>query len=109
MFRPGEMDQLITIQRETLADDGYGGQTVTLTNVATDLFCHVRPRSGKEGEEYQRLNAEATYMFVIRYRDDLREDDRIIWNGVQYNIRTILGRGGRSMYLEIDATRGVAL
>jgi len=107
-FRVGELDKLIAIQRETLTPDGRGGQTVSLTNVVTDLFAHVRPRSGREGERYDRINAEAAYLFVIRYRDDLKESDRILWDGVQYNIQAILTRGGRSMYLEIDATRGVA-
>lgn len=108
MYRVGELDKLITIQREVHTPDGRGGQSVSLTNVVTDLFAHVRPRTGREGEQYDRVNATATYLFVIRYRDDLRESDRIVWDGVQYNIQAILTRGGRSMFLEIDATRGVA-
>lgn len=106
-FRPGELDQKITIKRETLTGDGMGGNTSTLTNVAADLWAHVRPRSGREVAEHNRVEAPAKYLFVVRYRDDIREDDRIDWNGETYNIRAILTRGSRSAYLEMDAERGV--
>jgi SPP1 family predicted phage head-tail adaptor len=108
MYRPGELDQLITVQRETLTDDGMGGQEIALTNVATDIWAKARPLSGKEYDRHDKLNASAMYLFVIRARDDLNESDRIIWNGNTYNIRSILPRGSRSLYLEIDAERGVA-
>lgn len=109
MFDPGELDQLITIQRESLADDGMGGQTVTLTAIATDLWAKVRPLSGKEFELYDQLNATAMVKFIIRHRSDLLPSDRIAWNGESYNIRYIPPAGGRDMYLMIDAERGVAL
>lgn len=105
--RAGELDQLITINREVRTSDGMGGDTVALTAVATDLFAHVRPRSGKEVGLHDRVEAAAMYLFVIRYRSDLQEDDQIVWNGKTYNIRAILTRGGRSMFLELDAERGV--
>jgi SPP1 family predicted phage head-tail adaptor len=109
MFTPGELDHLITIQREVLADDGIGGQDVTLSNVVVDLWCKKRVLSGKELDRYDQLNAMSMCAFVIRYRDDLRPDDRIISDGMSYNIRHIPPVTGRSMYLVIEAETGVAL
>jgi SPP1 family predicted phage head-tail adaptor len=106
-YRAGELDQLITIKREVRTSDGMGGDTVTLTDVAADLFAHVRPRSGKEIGTHDRVEAPAKYLFVIRYRSDLKDSDRIVWNGATYNIRYIATRGYRSMYMEIEAERGV--
>jgi SPP1 family predicted phage head-tail adaptor len=108
MYRPGELDKLITIQRGTETDDGMGGKTIAWNAVVSDLWAHVRPRTANEQERFDKLNATAVYLFVIRYRSDLLESDRIVWDGVEYNIRSILTKGGRSMYLEIEAERGVA-
>lgn len=106
-YRVGELDELITIKRETRTDDGGGGASVTLTTVVSDLWAHVRPRSGKEMGNNDRVQDSAMYLFVVRYREDLKESDRIEWEGETYNIRSLLTRGNRSMYLEIDAERGV--
>lgn len=107
-YRPGELDQLIIIQRETQVDDGMGGQTVTLTTLVADLFAKARALSGKESERYDQLSATAMVTFIIRYRDDLQHDDRIVWNGDTYNIRYIAPASGRDLYLSIEAERGVA-
>ena len=39
---------------------------------------------------------------------DLLESDRIVWNGVTYNIRGILREGAQPLHLKIEAERGVA-
>lgn len=106
-WQPGELDQRIVIQRETLADDGMGGQTVSLSTLAT-VWAKVMARSGREREYQDRLNAESAYTFVIRWRSDIRESDRIVWDGVTYNIRAIAQDGGRKLYLELDCERGAA-
>lgn len=106
-WQPGELDQRVTIVRETLASDGQGGSTLSLSTVAT-VWAKVIARSGHERMYDDRLNAEAGYTFVIRWRSDVREDDRLSWRGQDYNIRAIAQDGGRKLYLEIDAERGVA-
>lgn len=106
-YRVGELDQLITIKREVRVSDGGGGSTTTTTDVVTGLWAHARPRSARERGMFDSVEASAMYLFVVRYREDVRENDRIVWNGATYNIRGILTRGGRSEYLEIDAERGV--
>jgi SPP1 family predicted phage head-tail adaptor len=107
-WRPGELDQLITIKREQLASDGMGGETVTLVNLAADIWAKVRPMSGNESERFDKLNATMTNTFVVRYRDDVREDDRIVWGGDEYNIRAIEKAGSRELYTVMMAERGVA-
>lgn len=107
MYRPGEMNERISIVRESRTSDGAGGQTLTLTTLAT-VWAHVRPRSGREMERFDRINASGMYLFVIRYRTDVEESDRILWKGEYYNIRFIAQGSGRTMYLELDAERGVA-
>ena len=107
MYAAGELDKVITIQREVKTPDGMGGNTVTLTDVVADLRAHVRPKTGGERAAYDSVEASAMYLFVVRYRSDILESDRILWDGKYYNIRAIMDRGSRANYLEIDAQRGV--
>ena len=107
IYRPGEIDQRVTLRRQTLTSDGPGGQTAAWSDVAT-FWCHVRPRSGRETVQADRVSGQTTYLFVCRYRSDVREADVLRWQGVDYNVRAILDRSGRKLYLEIDAERGVA-
>jgi len=106
-YAPGELDQRVTITRESLAGDGMGGSVLTTSAVAT-VWAHVRPKSSRERVHSERLGGESTYLFVLRYRSDIRESDRLVWGGVSYNIRGINTRGGRELYIELDAERGVA-
>jgi len=107
-WRPGELDQLIDIKREALTTDDMGGSTIVLTNIAADLWAKVSPMSGNEAERFDKLNATMTNRFVVRFRDDVREDDRIVWDGEEYNIRSIEKAGSRKLYTVMYAERGVA-
>lgn len=110
MARPGQLDQRIKVKRYTLADDGYGGKTRNAPTVLFEAWASVNARGGSEQDRADREQAEATVIFTIRNRRDvtLLETDRIEWQGVEYNIRVPLDQGGRVLYLEIVAERGVA-
>ena len=103
----GELDQKVAIRRATLEPDGCGGNYKVWSTVAT-VCAHVRPSSGGETTRYDRVNAEAMYRFVFHNRPGLLESDKLVWNGVDYNIRFIHRRTCRNLYLEVDAQRGVA-
>lgn len=106
VYRPGEMDKRVSILRDVRADDDMGGVTTTTSTVAT-VWAHARPQTGSEQEFADRVNGQSLYLFVIRFRGDILESDRIEWDGVSYNIRFIRTKGPRHLYLEIDAERGV--
>jgi len=109
MSRPGRLDQRVTIERFTTANDGFGGQVETWATLKT-VWAMVKPASGSELERFERLDAQANYVFTVRNRRDVTytEKDRIVWQDVPYNIRMIRDPGDRAKYLEIDAQRGVA-
>jgi SPP1 family predicted phage head-tail adaptor len=106
-YRPGELDQRIIIERETLTPDGMGGDTSEWDEHLT-RWALVRPASGGEKTEHDTVNANAKYMFVIRYPADVKDDDRILWDGDYYNIRLRNKPKTRGMYMAIEAERGVA-
>ena len=106
-FRPGELDQRITIMRDVETPDGYGGNTTAPTLIHT-LWALVRPISGNEITDYDRINAKAKYLFVVRYPIDILDSDRIEWEGTSFNIRLRKEPKGRDLYMQIEAERGVA-
>jgi SPP1 family predicted phage head-tail adaptor len=108
--RIGELDQLVTLQARTETEDSGGGITVAWANFATDasVWADPQPLYGKEAIEDGAFNASGAWLFRIRYRGDVTERDRIMWNGEPYNITRIMRRGGREQYLMIEAARGVA-
>jgi SPP1 family predicted phage head-tail adaptor len=106
----GDADQRITFQRATATPDGIGGQTLVWANLSSvpTVWAKVTPRVGKESMGEGRMNATLTATFTVRYRSDVTELDRILWRGEAWNIRRILRKSGRNLWLDIDAERGVA-
>ena len=107
-YHIGEFRQQIKIERETLTADAIGGHTVALTTVY-EGWAHARPVSTSERYNQDKLQAIASYIFVIRNIVELQENDRVTWDGQAYNIRGINTRGDQAMYVEITAERGVAI
>ena len=108
-WRAGELDQRISVVRETITTDGYGGQELVLSTLL-EAWSKVIPRAGNERLFGDRVEATGDYMFIIRNRSDvtIEENDRILWRGKYYNISFIADAGDRDLYLQIMASRGVA-
>lgn len=106
-FAAGELDQRVTLRRETRTSDGMGGDTATWTDIAT-VWAKVRPMTGNEREHSDRLNATANYLIVIRAREDIDERCIAVHSGTKYNIRFVK-REPRSRFLALECERGVAL
>lgn len=104
----GMLDEQVVIRRKTLVDDGYGGSTMATADFAT-VFAHVKPLTGREREQSSRPEGVASYLVVIRNRDDLLDDDVIRWRGRDMNIRFIRNKGPRTAWLEIEADIGVVI
>lgn len=106
----GQMDQRITLQRRVATADGGGGEThdwADYTHNAT-VWAHVVAKAGRESTQEGRMTAAFTVLFHIHNRRDIDPRDRIVWQGVTYNIRGIRDEGGRALRLVIEAERGVA-
>ena len=108
-YRVGELDQRVTFQERVDTPDGMGGSSFTWQDIANfpESWAHVRPKSGREVTEYDRVNAEVGYLLVVRYRDDILPAYRVLWEGVAFNIKAIKKPSGRKLYLEMDSENGV--
>lgn len=100
------LDQRVTFLREVTTPDGMGGSTVTWAEIAT-VWADVRPMSGREREQSQRLDAQSNYVITIRNRSDVDETSVVEWRGERFNVRFV-PRDPRARWLKIEAEKGVA-
>ena len=98
----------IRFERATRSPDGAGGtrKVWAALDWRPEVWARVRAGGGGESFEGGRVNATATVVFRLRRRSDLTPLDRILWQGVAYNIRALLPAAGS--FMDIEAERGVA-
>lgn len=107
----GKLRERITFQNKVDVADGGGGYETSLADIenCASVFARVKALRGNEGEEAAQLQAETIYKITIRYRTDIEEDLTIIWNDKKLNISSIVNPDEKKKYLEITATKGVAI
>jgi SPP1 family predicted phage head-tail adaptor len=105
----GAMDQRITLQRIVRTADGAGGISEAWADLAdcATVWANVVAKAGTETMVEGRMTATFAVLFTIHNRRDIDPRDRIIWQGVAYNIRGIRDMGARELRLVIEAERGV--
>ena len=104
------MSERITLQSESRTADGYGGFTITWTDVAT-VWAKVESISGREASAAGQVEWSQKYRITIRKRA-LDPAYRVKWatNGdAVLNIRESHDQGGRWQYVMMIAERGVAM
>ena len=84
------LTERITLQTPALTDDGFGGKSISWTDVAT-VFAEVQPiyTNWLEPEVAGRPEARAGYRIIIRTRTDMRADMRIRWKTHTLNIHSL--------------------
>lgn len=107
MYRIGELDKRIGIERDMPADDGMGGQD-KVPHIILNVWAKVRKKSVRESLVAQHLENSESTIFVIRWRNDLKPSDRIVFRGVRYKIVGPMDLDNRKPFMEIEAVRGVA-
>lgn len=101
----GKLRSKISVERETLTKDSVGGQQSTWTRIYF-AFAWIRPVSGFERVQAQKLEADITHDIFIRFTKDLKPQDRIIYNDRIMQIRAVLNVEERNQWLRIKADEG---
>lgn len=81
-----------TISRKASAPDGAGGQTDTWADLPSPPLCRVYPvmRTAQEGEGEGRIESVVRWMIALPVGQDVTAKDRIVANGVIYEVTTVL-------------------
>jgi len=103
----GEFRELIEIKRETLSTTHDGGQNVSLTTIYNG-WAMVYPQRAVESGKDDRVSYTQGYNFIVRnLKLSIRANDRILWNGQEWNIREVEEQRNHPLYIKIVAESGV--
>ena len=110
-YSAGKLKEPLTFQRMGAATnvDGNVVAAAWATIAGAPTKGMVRPLSGYEASQAQRLSAEVKLMLVVRYTASLREADSVLIRGLRHNIRYIKNVDFDNKFLEIDVQGGVAV
>ena len=96
----GQLDRRITIQTFSEATDNFGQEVKSFSTLAS-VWANVVEKVGREGEDGEMIAATKKVEFIIRYRTDVDEEMRIIYNSNTYKIQAIQSADARKAFLKI--------
>lgn len=99
----GALRHRLTIQRNTTAADGKGGQTSTWGTLAT-VWGSVEPMRGNERQMAGAMTSEVAFRVRTRLRSDLTvaPKDRLVWDSKTLEIAAVTNEGGRDRFWLLD-------
>lgn len=86
MLAAGSLRDRITVRRLTDTPNGRGGFSRGWSTVIADLPAEVLGQSGREELIANTFQGVASFKITVRYRNDLRATDQVLWNGLELNI-----------------------
>lgn len=103
-MRAGSLDQVITIERASIAIDANRATIETWSPVAT-MRAGIVKASTEEFMRDRGAASETVITFRIRYCDDVTLADRIAYDGDHYNVKDMkeLGRR-RGLDIRVERT-----
>lgn len=101
-----DFSECAVVEQLTEADDGFGGKISTWSQ-RTELWAMVEDKSGGEGELNGRIEAVESVELTTQFRDDIQTTDRVLLEGVYYNISRLEDVKRKRRYLKIYASSQV--
>lgn len=96
----GKLDQRVTVERRTQAQDAYGQPLNTWAPLAS-VWAAVEPLVGREYMAAMQVQATVTTRIRLRYRPGITAADRVIHEGRAYGIESVIDvrSGNRELVL----------
>jgi SPP1 family predicted phage head-tail adaptor len=104
-MRAGSLDRRIELQHRTLTQNAQHENIESFATYAT-VWAGKADLVGREFFAAEQVQAETATKFRLRYRDDVLLTDRLVCNGVTYDLKHV-AEIGRREGLEIIATAKV--
>jgi SPP1 family predicted phage head-tail adaptor len=96
----------VTLQSQVQTQNAtHGGVTLLWVDVETDLPAEVVPLSGREFIHAQTNQVQSTARITLRYREDIDESMRIIFDGWIFGITAILPDPSARRWLTVMVQR----
>ncbi len=98
-MRAGDLRHQITIQRFSQTQDEMGGIVEDWADLFT-IRASIQPLSSKEMFNSQTLITETTHRVFMRYQD-VKPNDRLLFNGRIFDITAVINRDEKKVSLEL--------
>ena len=108
-MRAGGLRHRVTFQRATETDSDTGEVQQAWSDLAT-VWARVEPLAGKERFAAIQVQSEVDYRILVRYQSTLSAlapNDRATWNGVTFDIKSVINTEGRNIELQIFARQHI--
>ena len=106
-MQAGRMDRRASLYHRVLTQNSHGEQVPSYPTAYVTVWAEKLDQRAREYFAAQGTQAEATTRFRIRWRDDVVMTDRLVLDGVNYDIVQI-SEIGRHEGLELFATSAPA-
>lgn len=98
----GDFKQRVSVERYTTTSDGMGGTTQTWSEVSK-VWCNIIPLSGQKRLEFGKLDSTVTHEVLMRYRENISDQDRLKYNNSNYTLKFKINEGEEGSYLRFGA------
>ena len=98
----GDFKQRVSIERYKTEPDGMGGTTQKWTEV-DKVWCNIKPLSGQKRLEFGKLDSTVTHEILMRYRQDISDQDRLKYKGKNYTLKFEINEDKEDTYLNFGA------
>lgn len=99
--RIGNLRERVELQEKTVEQNEFGEEIVTYETIET-VWARVEPLKGQERFEAQQVTAKLSVRIYVRHRTDLSVQDRVVWDGKEFNILAMLNADERRRFLQLD-------
>lgn len=103
-MKAGRLRNRITIQKQVNHKDELGQLVNEWVDICT-IRAEIRDLSGKEYQNSQVEQSLTDCKILIRYRNDITPDMRVLCNGIYYDIKAVLEDVKRTR-LELPCQKG---
>ena len=93
-MRAGELDRKVRLEQRINTPNAYG-EPIESWNLIAEVWASRAQLSGRELFESDQVAAEALYRFRLYYRTDLDATCRIVYDGKNYDIKSVAEIGRR--------------
>jgi SPP1 family predicted phage head-tail adaptor len=106
-YKAGDLNRKIDVNQPNNISDGQGGSSVGWT-LFKSTWAKLEPMKGAEKVRSDRLTTAQMTKVIMRYDPLVTDEMQIVYNGEEYQIRSVVNINESNEWLELMIERVVA-
>ena len=94
----GTLTDRVQLKRREMTNEDEGGHVALFVPV-TNLWARVRSLTGRQGTSADGRAVEISHSVVVRFRNDVKPGDRMVYRGRNLDVVSAADLNGRRAYL----------